>query len=84
MQDGDPVLNFGAGEVNQDGVVRHSRTRRAEGADVTDYDFPGNRAEGVHDPDTLGRQYDIVMVSNAMNVQSSPVMIVATASGRRE
>lgn len=78
MQDGDTVLNFGAGKVNRDGVVPHSEVLRAMGARVTDYDFPGNQADGVHDPDALQRKYDIVMASNVMNVQQSAPMIAAT------
>jgi len=49
MSKGETVLNFGTGKVNREGEVPHSETLRAAGAEVTDYDFSGNRTEGVHD-----------------------------------
>ena len=72
MQDGDTVLNLRACKINRKGVSPHSETLRAEGAEVTDYDFPWSRTEGVHNPQALDNQYDTVMASNVMNVQSSP------------
>jgi len=51
---------------------------RDAGLDVTAHDFPANVRQGVHDPNALDWQYDIVMASNVLNVQSSNPMLQET------
>ena len=77
---GDTVLNYGSGRVNKEGRIPHSDIVEEAGGLVINYDFPENIREGVHDPIALGRQYDVVMASNVLNVQSSENMLRRTIS----
>lgn len=60
----DKILDFGAGYHG-----RHTLWLRKQGFDVTAYDCGANVQSGLHDPDALSRQYDIVFASNVLNVQ---------------
>jgi len=72
---GETVLNFGAGKPDPaTGKYTHSETVRAAGGIVDEFDFGAN-AVGV-----LGKQYDTVMASNVLNVQSGRQMLRSTLS----
>lgn len=60
------ILDFGAGRQ-----AVQAQELKAEGLDVTAYDFGGNVTEGLHDTDALNREYDLVYASNVLNVQST-------------
>jgi len=60
----DKILDFGAGFHG-----RHTLWLRNQGFDVTAYDCGANVQPGLHDPEALSRQYDIVFASNVLNVQ---------------
>ena len=66
------VLDFGAGKA-----AAHALAMRADGYDVTAYEFGGN-VGGNHDPDAMKRQYDVVYASNVINVQNSQKMLEST------
>jgi len=70
---GQSILDFGAGPK-----AMHTMMLRDAGLDVTAHEFPANARQGVHDPDALRWQYDIVMASNVLNVQSSNAMLQET------
>ena len=78
LKPGEEVLNYGAGKVDKEGAIPHSEALTEAGAKVTNYDFPKNMTEGVHDPNALDKKYDTVMVSNVLNVQSSERMMKNT------
>lgn len=63
---GESILDFGSGPK-----ALHTENMKSKGLDVTAHEFGSNVVEGVHDPNALGRQYDTVMGSNVLNVQSS-------------
>jgi hypothetical protein len=69
------ILDFGAGKE-----AIHVHMLRAKGLDVTAYDFGANVRLGLHDPDALSRQYDLVYASNVLNVQSSLEMLHGTVA----
>lgn len=59
------ILDYGAGST-----ARQAEMLRGEGyARVSTWEIGENFVDGVHDPDALGRQYDIVYASNVLNVQ---------------
>jgi len=67
------VLDFGAGK----GAV-HTLSLRKDGFQhVTAYDFPDN-SSSVHDEFALGKEYEIVLASNVLNVQGSKEMLEKT------
>jgi len=66
------ILDFGAG---RDAI--HAQTLKKIGLNVTAHEF-GSNISGVHDPEALNRQYDIVYASNVLNTQSSPEMLKTT------
>jgi accessory colonization factor AcfC len=68
----DKILDFGAGPD-----AAHVKMLRNEGYDVIAYDFGKNISE-EHDEKALDRKYDIVYVSNVLNVQSSENMLRET------
>ena len=83
------ILDFGAGKLKTDAkgnpVVDelgfpkehyHNGLMR-DGKNVTLYDFDAN-SSAFHDPAALTKQYDMVTVSNVINVQSSVEMLDAT------
>ena len=70
---GQSILDFGSGPK-----AMHTMMLRDAGLDVTAHDFPANVRQGVHDPNALDWQYDIVMASNVLNVQSSNPMLQET------
>jgi len=72
---GSEVLNYGAGKVDNAGVIPHSETLSEAGANVTNHDLPANQTTGVHDPDALTKTYDVVMASNVLNVQPDEATI---------
>lgn len=67
------VLDFGSGK---DAV--HTKWLRELGFNVTAYDFGNNVIDGLHDVNALNRQYDVIMASNVLNVQSSMKMLCET------
>ncbi|MFA7628645.1 MAG: methyltransferase domain-containing protein [Candidatus Dojkabacteria bacterium] len=69
----DKILDFGAGK----GAV-HAADLRENGLNVTAYDFGSNVRDGIHDPDALSREYDIVYASNVLNVQSGKEDLIET------
>jgi hypothetical protein len=72
---GETVLNFGAGKPDPStGKYAHSETVRAAGGVVDEFDF------GANSVGQLGRQYDTVMASNVLNVQSGRQMLRSTLS----
>ena len=70
---GQSIIDFGSGPK-----AMHTMMLRDAGLDVTAHDFPANVRQGVHDPNALDWQYDIVMASNVLNVQSSNPMLQET------
>jgi len=70
---GQTVLDFGAGRH-----AYHTRSMREHGIDVTAYDFGANVVPERHDVEALSREYDTVMASNVINVQTSMAMLDAT------
>jgi hypothetical protein len=83
------ILDFGAGKLKTDAAGNpvvddlgfpaehyHNGLMR-DGKNVTLHDFEANRTS-FHDPDALTRQYDMVTVSNVINVQSSKEMLDTT------
>jgi uncharacterized OB-fold protein len=71
IKPGDKILDYGAGKNAIQAVKL-----RAEGYDVTAYDFWANPE--VHDMDALKKKYDVVYASNVLNVQSSEDMFRRT------
>lgn len=69
----DRILDFGAGKTAQ-----HTQQLRQAGYNVTAHDFGDNSQPGIHDPNALKREYDLVFASNVLNVQSSPEMLNKT------
>lgn len=76
IRPGQSVLNFGAGKPETQGPLagkyKHSETIRESGGIVSEYDF-GDNATG-----SLGRQHDVTMASNVLNVQQSDAMLRST------
>ena len=83
------ILDFGAGKLKTDAKGNpivdelgfpkehyHNGLMR-DGKNVTLYDFDAN-SSAFHDPAALTKQYDMVTVSNVINVQSSVEMLDAT------
>lgn len=67
------ILDFGAGKE-----ALHSKTLRDDGFEqVTAYDF-GDNFNDNHDPDALKWSYDVIMMSNVLNVQQSKEMLHET------
>jgi hypothetical protein len=68
------VLDFGAGrKATQSAILRGAGYQ-----DVTAYEFGDNVIEGIHDKHALRKQYDAILVSNVLNVQSSHSMLQET------
>jgi hypothetical protein len=67
------ILDFGAGSQ-----AKQAQELKAEGMDVTAYDFGHNAKPGLHDPNALDRQYHMVYASNVLNVQDSPQDLATT------
>ena len=67
------VLDYGAGRN-----AVHAEALRAEGFDVTAWDFGDNFNKAVHDKRGLDRKYDTVVASNVLNVQQSKSMLTET------
>lgn len=59
-------LDFGAGKT-----AKHTKKLRKEGFNVTAFDLPENMNPDVHDVKALSRTYDIVLLSNVLNVWPS-------------
>jgi hypothetical protein len=75
VRSGETVLNFGAGKPDSaTGKYAHSETVRAAGGIVDEFDF------GANSVGALGKQYDTVMASNVLNVQSGRNMLRSTLS----
>lgn len=72
LQPKDNVLDFGAG---RDAI--HTKRIREAGFYCVAYDFGQNDTE-YHQSDALTASYDIVMVSNVINVQLNETMLRAT------
>ena len=72
-EDKKTILDFGAGKA-----AIQTLNLRAEGYDVTAYEFGDNVIDGLHDKNALERKYDVVYASNVLNVQSSPRMLFNT------
>ena len=68
----DRILDFGAGKYAQ-----HANALRRRGFNVTAHEF-GDNQNWRHDPNALTRRYDIVLVSNVLNVQSTIPMLRKT------
>lgn len=68
-QDG-TILDFGSGPA-----AMHTQMLKGRGLDVTAHEFGGSVNPDIHDPDALSRQYDTVMASNVLNVQSTIEML---------
>ena len=66
------ILDFGSGKY-----PLHTIRLREKGYNVTPYDF-GNNLTKLHVQKALSRKYDLVFMSNVLNVQSSPKMIATT------
>lgn len=67
------ILDFGSGKDDDDAAAL-----RAMGYDVTAHDTGRNYVSGIHDPDALDRQYDLVFASNVLNVQPTLEDLVLT------
>ena len=67
------ILDFGSGKD-----AKHTYSLRDMGLDVTAHDFSANINDEHHDPNALGRTYDIVFASNVLNVQGSENMMRRT------
>lgn len=72
-KDGQTILDFGAGKV-----AMHAQKLKAQGLNVTAYEFGNNINPKLHDRNALSRKYDIVYASNVLNVQSTPEMMQKT------
>ena len=62
----DEILDFGSGSK-----AIHVQMLKNQGFNVTAWDLGKNFVKGIHSPDALKRQYDIVYASNVLNVQPS-------------
>lgn len=60
------VLDFGAGPE-----AKHSALLRGHGFSVNAWELTGNFNPSVHEPFALACTYDIVMLSNILNVQKN-------------
>ena len=67
------ILDFGSGKD-----AKHTYALRDMGLNVTAHDFSANINDEHHDPNALGRTYDIVFASNVLNVQGSENMMRRT------
>jgi hypothetical protein len=67
------ILDFGSGRD----AVQTFALRNAGFKFVTAYEF-GNNVKEYHDTDALSKQYDVVMVNNVLNVQSTEAMLNGT------
>jgi hypothetical protein len=67
------ILDFGSGKD-----AKHTYSLRDMGLDVTAHDFSANINDEHHDPNALGKTYDIVFASNVLNVQGSENMMRRT------
>jgi len=76
MPEGGTVLDFGAGKQTTPDKY-YGKGLVDDGYDVTLYDFSENTGP-MHNPEALGDQYDMVMASNVLNVQSSEDMLDMT------
>jgi len=74
------ILDFGSGPTAQ----HTTRLREAGFTDVTAHEFGANIREGIHSPDALLQQYDVVFASNVLNVQSSEGMLRRTLESIRQ
>ena len=74
------ILDFGAGKLALQ--TRYLADNGFE--DVTAYDFGSNLNDGIHDPDALSKRYDVIMVSNVLNVSSSEDMLRETLEDIRK
>lgn len=63
----DRILDFGAGTR-----AIHTVALRQQGYNVTAYDIGANLDPAIHDPKALSRKWDVIYVSNVLNVQPSP------------
>jgi hypothetical protein len=70
-------LDFGAGRE-----ARHTLALRAKGYDITAHEVPENRTE-VHDTKALRQRYDVVIMSNVINVQGTESMLRETLDAAR-
>ncbi len=70
----DSILDFGAGK----GAKQSELLRESGFKNVTSHDFGANTFEGVHDVNALSRKYDVVQVSNVLNVQDDIAMLQGT------
>jgi len=61
---GDKILDFGAGKD-----AFGTKYLRESGFDVTAHEIGENFVEGLHDPDALESYYDVVFISNVLNIQ---------------
>ena len=69
------ILDFGAGKT-----AFQTSLLKEGGFNVTAHDFGGNVVAGVHDAGALSKQYQVVMASNVLNVQSDLDMLDKTVS----
>lgn len=67
------ILDYGAGRN-----IIHTKWLRAQGFNITAYDFGENHIEGLHDKNALNKRYDVIFASNVLNVQSSESMMETT------
>ena len=65
------VLDYGAGKVPD-----QARRLRERGYNVTVWEIGKNFVDGVHDPDALKKQYDLVYASNVLNVQKKEICLL--------
>lgn len=68
----DTILDFGSGKE-----AIHTKQLSRDGLDVIAYDF-GKNVQDIHNTYALKRKYDIVMVSNVLNIQNSHSMLLRT------
>ncbi|MAG24339.1 hypothetical protein CMI47_02060 [Candidatus Pacearchaeota archaeon] len=76
LKKGDPVLDFGAGKI--DNLKDYNGANIALDYDITLYDFGDNKKGTAINPNALEKQYELVIASNVMNVQNSKKMLSST------
>ena len=74
-KDNKSILDFGAGKS-----AVQTLALRAEGYDVTAYEFGNNVDVNLHSENALKRKYDVIYASNVINVLSTIKMVSETLS----
>lgn len=68
------ILDFGAGPM----AIHASLLFSLDRPHTVAHDFGDNFVAGVHDPEALSREYDVVYASNVLNVQATTEMLEET------